>query len=126
MLVGGGVINSDRTINATSATASVPSGSIYIGPDDSKRFTVPNGIKVLYVRGFCVGVTPGSTHIWELQTDFIPPHHTMEYSIFCYTHRRHHIVDWEIEGVNDEDDKEGVTISWSPSINNRTPDYTDY
>ena len=123
---GGGVINSDRTINATSATASVPSGSIYIGPDDSKRFTVPNGIKVLYVRGFCVGVTPGSTHIWELQTDFIPPHHTMEYSIFCYTHRRHHIVDWEIEGVNDEDDKEGVTISWSPSINNRTPDYTDY
>lgn len=123
---GGGVINSDKTINATSATVSVPSGSIYIGPDDSKRFTVPNGIKVLYVRGFCVGVTPGSTHIWELQTDFIPPHHTMTYSIFCYTHRRHHIVDWEIEGVNDEDDKEGVTISWSSSINNCTPDYTDY
>lgn len=118
--MGGGV-----TISATPATISVPSGSIYIGPDDSKRFTVPNGIKVLYVEGNYVGVTPGSTHIWVLQTNYEEPHHVMEYEIYCFTHNRRQIAIWDEDDVS-EDDTVGATIYYSPEINTHTPDNTDY
>jgi hypothetical protein len=73
-----------------------------------------------------VGVTPGSTHVWGLQTDYIPPHHTMVYGIYCFTHNIHQITSWKIEDVNDENDIEGVTIYYSPEINTHTPDDTDY
>lgn len=72
-----------------------------------------------------MGVTPGSTHTWILQTDYIPPHHTMVYTIFCFTHNRKHIADWKEDGVS-EDDKVGATIRYSPEINTHTPNVSDY
>ena len=80
---------------------------------------------MLYVEGHCVGVTPGSTHVWNLQTDYIPPHHTMIYSIYCFTHNSHQIATWEEDALS-EDDKVGATIYYSPKINNMTPTITDY
>lgn len=71
-----------------------------------------------------MGVTPGSIHAWQLQTDYVPPHHTMEYSIYCFTHK-HQLAAWE-ENVASEDNKVGVTIYYSPEINTHTPDVTDY
>lgn len=118
--MGGGV-----TFSATPATINIPSGSIYISPDKTERITVPNGIKVLYVEGNYVGVTPGSIHAWSLQTDYVPPHHTMEYSIYCFTHNRHQIAAWEEDDVS-EANKVGATIYYSPEINAHTPDDTDY
>ena len=72
-----------------------------------------------------MGVTPGSTHIWELQTNYEEPHHVMEYEIYCFTHNRHQIASWGEDGVS-EDDKVGATIYYSPEINNKTPDVYDY
>lgn len=120
-----GTIWGGVTISASPATVSIPSGSIYIKPDGTERFTVPNGIKVLYVEGFYVGVTPGSTHIWNLQTDYIEPHHVMEYEIYCRTHNKHNVAQWEKTASN-EYDSYGATISWSSEINNHTPDSYDY
>lgn len=79
---------------------------------------------MLYVKGHYVGVTPGSTHVWNLQTEYIP-HHTMIYSIYCFTHNSHQIATWE-EDVVSEYDKVGATIYYSPEINTQTPDDTDY
>ena len=80
---------------------------------------------MLYVEGNYVGVTPGSTHIWNLQTDYIPPHHTIVYGIYCFTHNRHQIATWEEDALS-EDDKVGATIYYSPKINNIAPTITDY
>ena len=72
-----------------------------------------------------MGVTPGSTHVWNLQTDYNYNHHTMIYSIYCFTHNSHQIATWEKDAVS-EDDKVGTTIGYSLEINNMTPTIYDY
>lgn len=131
---GGGVINSDKTINATSATASIPSGylvnELYWITDgyNAYTFTIPNGV-----------------HVVELGAE-ANSHHYPETFMRVYSNNK----DW---GFSDTDSyveiyqNIGVTpnkqytvsvelypggaismfyIKYSPEINKEPPTITDY
>lgn len=107
-----GVIGGGTTFSASPATVSVPTGSVYV--DRNTTFTVPAGVKVIYVNmdnSNYVGVTPNSGHTltWYYGSRTI---------LKC-----NHNKEW---GKNNHPSKRKATISWSPEINKQTPTITDY
>lgn len=134
MLAGGGVINSDKTINATSATASIPSGYLVNEPDwitdgyNAYTFTIPNGV-----------------HVVELGAE-ANSHHYPETFMRVYSNNK----DWGFSNIDSyveiyqnigvtpnkqytvsvELDPGGAIsmfyIKYSPEINKQTPTVTDY
>lgn len=99
------------TFSASPATVSVPTGSVYVGRNTT--FTVPAGVKVIYVKmdnSNYVGVMPNSRHTltWYYASTILKCNHNKEW------------------GRNNEAYKRNATIYWSPEINNMTPTITDY
>lgn len=133
MLAGGGVINGDRTINATYATL-IPTGSIEMENDEGLTytlFTVPAGIRVLKVENSYhgiikyVGVTPGSVHNLNVERYSHNKYHHVSlycYRLICVSHSK------KYNDVNNNcsNSRHSFRISWSPEINTHTPDVTDY
>lgn len=108
-----GTILGGVTIIASPATEIVvPTGSVHV--TNNTTFTVPAGVKVIYVRmnnSNYVGVTPNSRH-------------TLTWYYGSRTLLRcDHKKDW---GTNNHPSKRDATISWSPEINKQTPTITDY
>lgn len=108
-----GIIGGGTTFSASPATVSVPTGSVYV--DTNTTFTVPAGVKVIYVKmdnSNYVGVTPNSEHTL-----------TWYYHGFSTILKCNHNKEW---GKNSHANKRKATIYWSPEINNTTPTITDY
>lgn len=131
-MLAGGVINGDKTINATSAIL-IPTGSIEIENNEVSYtyFTVPAGIRVLKVENSYhgiikyVGVTPGSVHRLKVERYSHNKYHHVElycYRLICVSHSK------KYNDVNNKcsNEQHSFRVSWSPEINTHTPDVTDY
>ena len=123
-MLAGGVINGDKTINATSATVNVPTGRVHVGGEII--FTVPAGVKVIAVmtpttdygqRPIYVGVTPNSVHKlkWRLKYGVNTDTNYLE----CLSHDK---IQWTVNYDYSFD----ATLYWSPEINKQTPTVYDY
>lgn len=97
----------------------VPTGSLSVRSNIT--FTVPAGVKVIevapryYLKTY-VGVTPNSVHklIWKV----IYGDSTDTHQLVCSSHRR---IKW-----GEDKDSQDITLSWSPEINKKPTDVTDY
>lgn len=123
----GGVINSDMTFSASSATSSVPTGSKVVTVDygDIAEITIPDGVRVVEVSGNYIGVTPNKKY--EL-TGWIPfIHHTGDEGE-PFLRNAYSDVYWDGTSPKDYPDTKSVsyTVYWSSAINAHKPDITDY
>lgn len=123
----GGVINSDMTFSASSATSSVPTGSKVVTVDygDIAEITIPDGVRVVEVSGNYIGVTPNKKY--EL-TGWIPfTHHAYDEGE-PFLRNAYSDVYWDGTSPKDYPDTKSVsyTVYWSSAINAHKPDITDY
>lgn len=121
-----GTFTSNTSFTATAASVAVPSGSTTITVDgyNSTSFTVPDGVRVVSVRGRYVGVTPNKTYILGGWIPFI--HHSGEEGEpFLQSSGN---VYWYGSAPEDYPDElpASFTIRWSANISAHTPDVTDY
>ena len=124
---GGGVINSNKTINATSAVKrEVPTGRVHVGGENIFIFTVPAGIKVIAVmtpttdygqHPIYIGVIPNSVHKLKWRVKYGV--NTDTFYLECLSHNK---IQWAVN----QDYYFDATLYWSPEINTHTPDVTDY
>ena len=93
----------------------IPTGSIWMGTGHTYTFTVPNLIKVIKVvandKTDYVGVTPNSTH-----TLMFAHSGMLVIKLQCTDHR----IWWASHQST------SATLYWSPEINKKTPNVTDY
>lgn len=121
-----GTFTDNTRFSATDASVVAPSGStrITVHGYGKAPFTVPNGIRVVSVDGYHVGVTPRKTYYLH---GWIPyGHHTGdEGEPFLQSDSG---VYWWGSEPEDFPDKGHATfeITWSAEINNSTPSVTDY
>lgn len=123
----GGVINSDMTFSASSATSSVPTGSKVVTVDygNIAEITIPDGVRVVKVSGNYIGVTPNKKY--EL-TGWIPfIHHSGDKGEPFLCNIRSDVY-WVGESPKEYPDTIGIsyTVYWSPAINAHKPSVTDY
>ena len=124
MLVGGGVINSDKTINATSATIDIPTGEISFDYTKLRKefiVKVPRGIHVLLVDKLYpvyIAVKPETTHRYYVSY-IRNTRPEIGVALFCKDHLRLSIP---IGNKNPHI----LKIKWSPTINKHTPDPSYY
>lgn len=123
------VEKSDVGVFQVKKIAGVPTGSIII--DGSDTFTVPSGINVIeiYIDALdarvYVGVTPNTTHSIYMETRQMG-HFRWGINVMCSSHNKTYVS----SNVTVDDDSEEpnviMRISWSPEINEYTPEVTDY
>lgn len=94
----------------------------------SGKFTVPSGIHVIEIYneslGFInVGVTPNTTHSIYINVEQ-QGHVHYKVSVGCASHNKTYMT----HSFTSEEDEpsEAIDISWSPAINKRSPNVTDY
>lgn len=123
----GGVINSDMTFSASSATSSVPTGSKVVTVDYGNRaeITIPDGVRVVEVSGNYIGVTPNKKY--EL-TGWIPYiYHTSDEGDPFLKNVRSGVYWYGTSPLDYPDTKSAdFTIYWSPAISAHSLDVTDY
>lgn len=109
------------------AEVAVPTGSVTLGLG-THTFTVPEGVTNINVLGdneigdgWNIGVSPRTTHSLVVRSFTEEDPEQGEINILylnCYTHDR---MEWDSIA-----EAHTFTLSWSPEINKRTPDITDY
>lgn len=123
----GGVINSDMTFSASSATSSVPTGSKVVTVDygDIAEITIPDGVRVVEVSGNYIGVTPNKKYEFTGWIPFI--HHTGDEGE-PFLRNIHSGVYWDGTSPEDYPDTKKIsyTVYWSLAINAHKPSVTDY
>lgn len=123
----GGIINSDMTFSASSATSSVPTGSKVVTVDygDIAEITIPDGVRVVEVSGNYIGVTPNKKY--EL-TGWIPfIHHTSDEGDPFLRNAYSNVYWYGTSPLNYPDRiSADFTIYWSPAISAHSLDVTDY
>lgn len=109
------------------ATVDIPTGNIII--DGSGTFIVPSGINVIEVyadaadAAVYVGVTPHTTHsIYMEQFGHVIWH----LNVICSSHNKTYLSKDFRTDEPDEEISSVMRISWSPEINKRKPNVTDY
>lgn len=111
------------------ATVDVPTGNIIINRDST--FTVPSGINVIeiYVDALdavvYVGVTPNTTHSIYMDMEQIS-HVRWGVNVRCSSHDKTYVSARFLTDEPDEDPSLVMRVSWSPEINERKPNVTDY
>ena len=130
------VITGNNTISAN-IEVSTPTGSISI-PTGVGSVTIPQGIKVVFVQAYWdtsdylidqayVGVTAGKTYnLRGLYTEYNNGDGEM-YEVYNSSNWKHWI--YVENGTIDVDTGSApikIVISWSPTINQQTPNVTDY
>ena len=118
------IVTGNVTIGA-SLEASIPTGSVrsptYSSPGSTNKWsvTIPTNIKVVEVQDVgekspnYVGVTGGKTYTLTIVIG-------SDYFYYCYysSYRK----DW----IRARDGRARILISWSPTINAKSPNITDY
>lgn len=134
-----GTFTNNTSFTASAAQVNVPTNSVdflFRG-----EFIIPAAIRVVKARLYgvsdynehvditkFVAVTPGKKY--KLQGEYPYEYSEEQTEKFYGVPTLLNItsnVEWIGEGVNSEDSESlNFTISWSPEINNHTPDVTDY
>lgn len=134
-----GTFTNNTSFTASAAQVNVPTNSVdflFRG-----EFIIPAAIRVVKARLYgvsdysehvditkFVAVTPGKKY--KLQGEYPYEYSEEQTEKFYGVPTLWNItsnVEWIGEGVNSEDSESlNFTISWSPEINNHTPDVTDY
>lgn len=134
-----GTFTNNTSFTASAAQVNVPTNSVdflFRG-----EFIIPAAIRVVKARLYgvsdynehvditkFVAVTPGKKY--KLQGEYPYEYSEEQTEKFYGVPTLWNItsnVEWIGEGVNSEDSERlNFTISWSPEINNHTPDVTDY
>ena len=134
-----GTFTNNTSFTASAAQVNVPTNSVdflFRG-----EFIIPAAIRVVKARLYgvsdynehvditkFVAVTPGKKY--KLQGEYPCEYSEEQTEKFYGVPTLWNItsnVEWIGEGVNSEDSESlNFTISWSPEINNHTPDVTDY
>lgn len=125
------VKKSDGGVFQVKKGAIAPTGEKLIST--AATFTVPSGITVLEIEydtevsgNEYVGVTPGSTHKIQIESDEGTDSSPYYVDVYCDTHREYwgsfEWIDEPYLGVPSD----SVIIRWSPEINKKSPTRTDY
>mgnify|MGYP007039782639 FL=1 len=134
-----GTFTNNTSFTASAAQVNVPTNSVdflFRG-----EFIIPAAIRVVKARLYgmvnysikvditkFIAVTPGKKY--KLQGEYPYDYSEEQTEKFYYVPTLWNItnnVEWIGEGMNAQDsDDLKFTISWSPEINNHTPDVTDY
>lgn len=134
-----GTFTNNTSFTASAAQVNVPTNSV--GFLFRGSFIIPAAIRVVKARLYgvsdynehvditkFVAVTPGKKY--KLQGEYPYEYSEEQTEKFYGVPTLWNItsnVEWIGEGVNSEDSEDlKFTISWSPEINNHTPDVTDY
>lgn len=101
--------------------AVAPTGSTII--DGYGTFIVPSGVHVIKINCAAgivyVGVTPNTTHTIDVDVEEIREEH-YRVEIYCTTHSTLYLDNLT------PSDETSIAIHWSPEINKKTPNVTDY
>jgi hypothetical protein len=110
------------------ATVDVPTGTVSI--DGNGVFTVPTGVTVIQVSHpdlgvVYVGVTPGTKHTLSIDWEMVRPQHYGTY-IMCDSHYVEYLKDLLTTEYDEQEPSPVFDVDWSPEINKKTPNITDY
>lgn len=110
------------------ATVDVPTGTVTIY--SNKVFTVPTGVTVIKVTKtdlgvVYVGVTPNTKHSLSIGWDMLRPTRYRTY-IMCDSHNLIYLQDVITTEYDEQEPSAYFDVDWSPEINKKTPNVTDY
>lgn len=109
--------------------AVAPPGNIII--DGADTFIVPSGINVIKIyivaldAAVYVGVTPNTAHSIYMEMTQIM-HLRWEINVMCSSHNKTYVSSVARTEDDTEEPSTILSISWSPEINEQTPNVTDY